>query len=145
MGYLTHHTIKIEPFNFSVLQGILDELNANGNWFEINEEEINIEPFNFSVLQGILDELNANGNWFEINEEEINSEFIKWYDWDEDILELSKQFPTVTITMLTTGEDGEKDVFICRNGLQVTDNKPCDIEEIKELAEQSFNDCLEII
>jgi hypothetical protein len=92
MAYLTYHVIYIEPFKLDVLNNVLDKLNKEGEWFEIDKFETSFR---------------------------IESEHIAWYSCHEDILEMSKEFPDITFIMYTTGEDGESDLFTCLNGCKV--------------------------
>ncbi len=58
------------------------------------------------------------GDWDKHNSSSFwCSECVKWYDHDEDMLEISKQFPEMTFKLIGTGDDDDDRWYtLYRNG-----------------------------
>ena len=69
---------------------------------------VQVENFPFSYPDNYIDE---GITFISPDSEAVYGDSVKWYEHDEDMLELSRQFPNVTFTLEGDGEE-QGDVWI---------------------------------
>lgn len=89
MGYCTYFELTIKKTD-NITPATVDEANTIMDWLKEN----NVYVYNMFASYGISDYMQSDDCY-------------KWYEYEEDMIALSKQFPDFIFTLFGDGEDGD--------------------------------------
>ena len=105
MGYYTRHDLSVMnnkgKYTISQIVSYMEKKYTQNDWFY---------PFEYQLVELLFDEERAN---FTLEEDDMS----KWYEHDEEMRELSKQFPEIVFRLHGIGEEnGDEWYCYYKNG-----------------------------
>lgn len=97
MGYYTHYDLQIKPVGINEIQDIVSALQKKDLFNYVFDKD-----YTYNDCTKTL--------YFDGWEEQ------KWYEHDEDMEEISKQFPSCVFKLDCNGEDGDRWIVFYQNG-----------------------------